>query len=92
MLLRMIPPHNSLVKYDNPILVSTTKDKKGGGSKKKRAKKLANAGALKALNKERRTLEKDAAKARVAQAKQQGPGAMQQLRDPGVGQARETGA
>lgn len=35
MLLRMIPPHNSLVKYDNPILVSTTKDKKGGGSKKK---------------------------------------------------------
>ena len=34
-LLRMIPPHNSLVKYDNPILVSTTKDKKGGGSKKK---------------------------------------------------------
>lgn len=25
----MIPPHNSLVKYDNPILVSSTKDKKG---------------------------------------------------------------
>jgi len=27
----MIPPHNSLVKYDNPILVSTTKGKKRGG-------------------------------------------------------------
>eukprot|EP00455_Lapot_gusevi_P028590 TRINITY_DN3056_c0_g1_i4.p1 TRINITY_DN3056_c0_g1~~TRINITY_DN3056_c0_g1_i4.p1 ORF type:complete len:258 (-),score=58.57 TRINITY_DN3056_c0_g1_i4:363-1136(-) len=25
----MLPPHNSLVRYDNPILVSTTKDKKG---------------------------------------------------------------
>jgi len=31
----MIPPHNSLVKYDNAILVSTTKDK-GKGSKKKK--------------------------------------------------------
>uniref|UniRef100_A0A7S2XZP0 Inner dynein arm light chain, axonemal n=1 Tax=Fibrocapsa japonica TaxID=94617 RepID=A0A7S2XZP0_9STRA len=30
----MIPPHNSLVKYDNPILVSTTKDK-GKGAKKR---------------------------------------------------------
>lgn len=32
----MIPPINSLVKYDNPILVSTTKDKKGkaAGAKK----------------------------------------------------------
>ena len=29
----MIPPHDSLVKYDNPILVSTTKEK--GGKKKK---------------------------------------------------------
>ena len=29
----MIPPHDSLVKYDNPILVSTTKD-----SKKQKAK------------------------------------------------------
>jgi dynein light intermediate chain len=31
----MIPPHNSLVKYDNPILVSTTKDKQKGNKKKK---------------------------------------------------------
>ncbi|CAN0172034.1 unnamed protein product [Discosporangium mesarthrocarpum] len=31
----MIPPHNSLVKYDNPVLVSTTKDKGGKYSKKK---------------------------------------------------------
>ena len=31
----MIPPHNSLVKYDNPILVSTTKDKQKGSKKKK---------------------------------------------------------
>ena len=31
----MIPPHDSLVKYDNPILVSTTKEK--GGKKKKNA-------------------------------------------------------
>jgi len=31
----MIPPHNSLVKYDNPILVSTIKDKSKGGKKKK---------------------------------------------------------
>ena len=30
---QMIPPHDSLVKYDNPILVSTTKEK--GGKKKK---------------------------------------------------------
>lgn len=30
----MIPPHDSLVKYDNPILVSTTKEK---GKKKKNA-------------------------------------------------------
>merc|ERR1719183_2976734 len=29
----MIPPHNSLVKYDNPILVSTTKDKKNAKKK-----------------------------------------------------------
>lgn len=27
----LLPPHNSLVRYDNPILVSTTKD----GRKKK---------------------------------------------------------
>ena len=27
----MIPPHNSLVKYDNPILVSTNKDTKKSG-------------------------------------------------------------
>lgn len=26
----MIPPHNSLVRYDNPILVSTTKDSRKG--------------------------------------------------------------
>ena len=31
----MIPPHNSLVKYENPILVSTTKDKKGQKGKGK---------------------------------------------------------
>jgi len=31
----MIPPHNSLVKYDNPILVSTSKDKSKGSKKKK---------------------------------------------------------
>ncbi|EQC32686.1 dynein light intermediate chain, axonemal [Saprolegnia diclina VS20] len=30
----MLPPHSSLVKYDSPILISTTKDKKAGGSKK----------------------------------------------------------
>jgi len=29
----MIPPHDSLVKYDNPILVSTTKDSKKQKSK-----------------------------------------------------------
>lgn len=34
----MIPPHDSLVKYDQPILVSTTKDNKKGGSKKKTGK------------------------------------------------------
>jgi dynein light intermediate chain len=33
----MIPPHNSLVKYDNPILVSTTKDKSKKSAKKKAA-------------------------------------------------------
>ena len=33
----MIPPHNSLVKYENPILVSTTKDK---GKNKGKAGKL----------------------------------------------------
>lgn len=32
---QMIPPHDSLVKYDNPILVSTTKEK--SGKKKKTA-------------------------------------------------------
>ena len=38
----MIPPHNSLVKYDNPVLVSTSKDKKGKGKDKgKGGKKLA---------------------------------------------------
>lgn len=31
----MIPPHNSLVKYDNPILVSTTKDKAKNKKNKK---------------------------------------------------------
>ncbi|CAN0004589.1 unnamed protein product, partial [Choristocarpus tenellus] len=31
----MIPPHNSLVKYDNPVLVSTTKEKGGKIQKKK---------------------------------------------------------
>jgi len=36
----MIPPHDSLVKYDQPILVSTTKDNKKGGSKKKTGKAL----------------------------------------------------
>ena len=30
----MMPPHNSLVKYDNAILVSTTKDRAGGKQKK----------------------------------------------------------
>ncbi|KAF0685423.1 Aste57867_22689 [Aphanomyces stellatus] len=30
----MLPPHSSLVKYDSPILISTTKDKKGAGGKK----------------------------------------------------------
>ena len=29
----MIPPLSSLVKYDSPVLVSTTKDKKAGGKK-----------------------------------------------------------
>ncbi len=38
-LLEMNQPHSSLVKYDNPILVSTTKDKKGN-------KKNANIKAL----------------------------------------------
>merc|ERR1712167_528171 len=32
--LTMIPPHNSLVRYDNPVLVSTSKDKKGKGKDK----------------------------------------------------------
>lgn len=31
----MIPPHNSLVKYDNPVLVSTTNNRGGKGGKKK---------------------------------------------------------
>ena len=31
----MIPPHNSLVKYDNPVLVSTTNNRSGKGGKKK---------------------------------------------------------
>ncbi|ETV65626.1 hypothetical protein H257_17685 [Aphanomyces astaci] len=31
----MLPPHTSLVKYDSPILISTTKDKKGGNAGKK---------------------------------------------------------
>ncbi|RHY29522.1 hypothetical protein DYB32_005080 [Aphanomyces invadans] len=31
----MLPPHSSLVKYDSPILISTTKDKKSGHSGKK---------------------------------------------------------
>merc|ERR1712167_438215 len=40
--LTMIPPHNSLVRYDNPVLVSTSKDKKGKGKDKgKGGKKLA---------------------------------------------------
>lgn len=30
----MIPPHNSLVKYDNPVLVSTTGNRSGKGAKK----------------------------------------------------------
>lgn len=29
----MIPPLQSLVKYDNPVLVSTSKDKVKGGNK-----------------------------------------------------------
>lgn len=35
----MIPPHSSLVKYDNPVLVSTTKVTGGskGGKKKTQA-------------------------------------------------------
>jgi hypothetical protein len=35
----MIPPHSSLVKYDNPILVSTTKDGSNDGKKDKGGKK-----------------------------------------------------
>lgn len=31
----MLPPHNSLVKYDNPVLVSTTSNRNGKGAKKK---------------------------------------------------------
>ena len=31
----MIPPHNSLVKYDNPVLVSTTGNRNSKGAKKK---------------------------------------------------------
>lgn len=31
----MIPPHNSLVKYDNPVLVSTTGNRSGKAAKKK---------------------------------------------------------
>eukprot|EP00161_Ancyromonas_sigmoides_P013974 TRINITY_DN361_c0_g1_i5.p2 TRINITY_DN361_c0_g1~~TRINITY_DN361_c0_g1_i5.p2 ORF type:complete len:240 (+),score=122.35 TRINITY_DN361_c0_g1_i5:908-1627(+) len=27
----MLPPQDSLVKYDNPLLISSTRDKKGGG-------------------------------------------------------------
>mmetsp|Transcript_8104 Transcript_8104/g.14060 ORF Transcript_8104/g.14060 Transcript_8104/m.14060 type:complete len:242 (+) Transcript_8104:156-881(+) len=33
----MIPPLQSLVKYDNPVLVSTTKDKRGKDKKSKKA-------------------------------------------------------
>ncbi len=36
----MIPPHNSLVKYDNPVLVSTTGN--GKGAKKKGQAPVAN--------------------------------------------------
>ncbi|OQR98924.1 sporangia induced 28 kDa inner dynein arm light chain [Achlya hypogyna] len=32
----MLPPHSSLVKYDSPILISTTKDKKAGSKKSKK--------------------------------------------------------
>merc|ERR1711988_629037 len=35
-----IPPLNSLVKYDNPVLVNTTKDKKQKGKAAKGGKKL----------------------------------------------------
>ena len=31
---KILPPHNSLVRYDNPILVSTTKDSRGSTAKK----------------------------------------------------------
>lgn len=41
LLTTMIPPHNSLVKYDNPILVSTT------GKKGKKGAKDASAGESK---------------------------------------------
>ncbi|OQR91614.1 DNA polymerase epsilon catalytic subunit, partial [Thraustotheca clavata] len=33
---KMLPPHSSLVKYDSPILISTTKDKKANGKKSKK--------------------------------------------------------
>lgn len=33
----MIPPHSSLVKYDNPVLVSTTTGGSKGGKKKTQA-------------------------------------------------------
>lgn len=36
----MIPPHNSLVKYDNPVLVSTTGN--SNGAKKKGQAPAAN--------------------------------------------------
>ena len=45
----MIPPLQSLVRYDNPVLVSTSKDKgkgaKGGAGKKVRSCVLNGAGA-----------------------------------------------
>lgn len=37
----MIPPHSSLVKYDNPILVSTVKEPKKGGADKFKETKVS---------------------------------------------------
>jgi len=36
----MIPPHNSLVKYDNPILVNTTREKASSKKGDKKSKQL----------------------------------------------------
>jgi len=39
----MVPPHTSLVRYDNPILVSTTKDLASGAKNSKQSAKAAGA-------------------------------------------------